>query len=85
MADTLFQLPQAFPPRKGHAADPGTGPAGQFCGTCEHYKRVKHRGQIYRKCGEMVDHWTNGPGSDIRAKDPACRYWTIARGNDAND
>ena len=77
MADTLFELPQPYPPRKGHAADPGTGPDGQTCGTCDHYTRRKHT-RTHLKCWLMKEHWTNGPGTDIRAKDPACRLWTEA-------
>lgn len=81
MADTLFKLPQPFPPRKGHAADPGTGPQGETCGTCRHYARAKHHDYYHLKCGLMREFWTHGPGSDIRAKDPACRYWQFKETN----
>ena len=59
---------------RGHAAPPGTGPEGETCGSCAHYTRRKFAG-TYRKCGLMEAHWTNGPKSDIRAKDPACKLW----------
>lgn len=62
--------------RKGHAWHPGTGPAGETCGGCEHYTRTRSGSlRTFRKCGLMQAHWTHGPGSDIRAKDPACRHW----------
>jgi hypothetical protein len=62
--------------RGGHAAAPGTGPAGKTCRTCEHYTRAHlESGRIVRKCGLMEVHWTRGPGTDIRAKDAACRHY----------
>lgn len=62
--------------RKGHAWMPGTGPAGETCGGCKHYTRTTSGSlRVYRKCALMKAHWTHGPGSDIRAKDAACRHW----------
>ena len=74
MNETLFKLPQPYPPRRGHAADPGTGPDGETCGTCDHYTQKRHS-RIHLKCWLMKEYWTNGPGSDIRKKDPACTHW----------
>ena len=62
---------------RGHAAPPGSGPAGETCRSCEHYTLRKWAG-VYRKCGLMRAHWTGGGGSDIRAKDPACSKWEKA-------
>jgi hypothetical protein len=59
---------------RGHAAAPGTGPAGQSCGTCRHLCRIKYA-KTYLKCGLMKSRWTGGPGTDIRAKDAACARW----------
>ena len=59
---------------RGHAAPPGSGPAGETCRTCEHFARRRYA-KTYLKCALMKAHWTGGPGSDIRAKDPACRLW----------
>lgn len=59
---------------RGHAAPPGTGPAGETCKTCQHYAHVQHASS-YRKCGLMRARWTGGPGTDIRAGDPACSKW----------
>lgn len=62
--------------RKGHAWTPGTGPEGETCGGCKHYTRTTTGARnTFRKCELMRAHWTHGPGSDIRAKDPACREW----------
>jgi hypothetical protein len=58
--------------RRGHAAIPGTGPKGETCGTCAHLAR--HRmAKTYLKC-DLI-RWTSGPGTDVRAKDPACSRW----------
>lgn len=60
--------------RRGHAATPGTGPVGETCKTCQHYTFVQ-MAKRYLKCGLMRHAWTGGPGTDIRAGDPACRYF----------
>ncbi|WP_316978030.1 hypothetical protein [Shumkonia mesophila] len=62
----------ARPPRKGHAAIPGTGPEGETCGTCDHLVR-RRLAKTYLKCGLIQ--WTSGAATDIRAKDPACSRW----------
>jgi len=61
-------------PRKGYAAPPGTGPAGETCRSCEHYARVEHA-KVYLKCALVKARWTGGPGTDILARSPACKYW----------
>ena len=78
----LFSIPQsaidyakAHPPKKGHAAKPGSGPAGETCGSCDHYAIRHYNGKTYRKCGACEKNWTFGPGTDIRKKDPACAFW----------
>jgi hypothetical protein len=57
--------------RKGYRGRPGTGPAGETCGTCKHLCRFKK----YSKCGLMHRLWTNGLGTDILQKSPACNFW----------
>jgi hypothetical protein len=57
--------------QRGYAAPPGTGPAGQTCGTCEHIVR----GAKYRKCELIRAKWTHGPGTDILARSAACNKW----------
>ena len=60
----------------GHPARPGTGPAGETCGTCEHYThKLIRSGRKFRKCGLTEASWTGGPGTDIRKKDAACAVW----------
>jgi len=71
----LFDVGDTLPKRKGHADQPGTGPAGETCKTCEHYARVHYHKSVHRKCALMEASWTHGPGSDIRASDPSCRRW----------
>ena len=58
----------------GYAYRPGTGPAGETCGTCEHKVR-KQMGGTFLKCGLAHHKWTGGPGSDILARSPACSGW----------
>lgn len=79
----LFTLPQSAldyakqrdrTKMRGHAAPPGTGPKGETCRTCLHYT-VKQMSKAYRKCALTKTRWTGGPGTDIRAKDPACAKW----------
>lgn len=62
---------------RGHAAPPGSEPAGETCKTCNHYT-LRQWARTYRKCGLMRAKWTGGGGSDIRAKDPACKFWEKA-------
>jgi len=61
--------------QRGHAAVPGTGPPGEKCGTCKHPVRVALHSKVIFKCNVMHHSWTNGAGTDIRLKDPACRWW----------
>lgn len=79
MATDLFgvETPEVHKPIKGgYAKQPGSGPVGETCGSCDHYTRVRIRsGRCYRKCGLMEAHWTNGPGTDIKKKTPACSMW----------
>jgi hypothetical protein len=57
-----------------YAALPGTGPAGETCGSCKNIVR-RQWDKIYLKCGLCRDRWTKGPGTDIKARSPACSKW----------
>lgn len=77
MSEQLMFLPESARhavKRRGHAWLPGSGPEGETCRSCKHYTRIHYAG-TYLKCKLMEAHWTHGPGSDIRAKDPACKFW----------
>lgn len=89
MAETaisdLFTLDRAMTPLerkrlragttpKGYAALPGTGPAGESCGSCENLVR-RQMARTYLKCALMQRGWTRGAASDVRAKSPACSRW----------
>ncbi len=63
------------PTKGGYAKQPGSGPKGETCGTCEHYTRVHRGAGVYRKCGLMEPSWTRGGGTDIKMKSPACSRW----------
>jgi hypothetical protein len=62
---------------RGYAAIPGTGPAGETCGSCAHMVR-RRLGGVYRKCGLMRAQWTGGAKTDIKATSPACSRWEAA-------
>ena len=77
----LMALPPHVKPvvrskKHGHAALPGTGPAGETCGSCKHLYR-KLMAKTYLKCELMHAHWTGGEGTDVRAGDAACRRWEV--------
>lgn len=87
MSDPLFVLPESalrgtHVPKRGHAARPGTGPKGETCGSCAHYT-LRRLSKTYRKCALTKATWTGGPGSDIRARDPACSMWDV-RGSEVS-
>lgn len=62
------------PQPQGHAWMPGTGPAGETCGTCLHLYRHQ-QAKTYLKCGKNSAIWTHGRRTDIRARDAACKFW----------
>ena len=71
-------VPVTWAPRKrhepkpwGYFAPPGTGPAGETCGTCEHHV-IKRMGKNYHKCARSRGKWTGGRKSDILVRSPAC-------------
>ena len=68
------KLKRRDPLPAGYAALPGTGPAGETCGTCRHHAIVQHSNR-YHKCGLMRQKWTGGVKTDIRVRSPACREW----------
>ena len=87
MQDELFNLDRAMTPderrklnrsakkkKTGHAWPPGTGPEGETCGSCKHLYR-KLMSKTYLKCDLMQAVWTGGGGTDVQAKDPACKKW----------
>jgi len=80
--DTIAPVPPGVPKKrktvpKGYAAPPGSGPAGEKCNTCAHFSG-RMRSRRYLKCELMRAHWTGGPGTDIRARSPACARWQSA-------
>jgi len=56
---------------RGYYQPPGTGPAGETCGTCKHIAR----GRRWAKCALSRGKWTSSRGTDILVKSPACRKW----------
>lgn len=57
-----------------YAAAPGTGPEGETCGSCKHLTRRKWA-KKYLKCELVQARWTRGPGTDVKARSPACAKW----------
>ena len=62
-----------------HADRPGTGPAGETCGSCGQMQHWEGGSKYYKKCG-LVPH-SNGAGTDIRNRDHACSKWTGLNSN----
>lgn len=60
---------------KGYPRRPGSGPAGQTCGTCVYAIDIDYHGRCYYKCAIIKHRWTHGPGTDIKLKSPACELW----------
>lgn len=56
---------------RGYAATPGTGPAGETCGSCKHLIR-REFAKVYRKC-RLTE--TRGASTDIKVRSPACLAW----------
>jgi hypothetical protein len=55
----------------GYAYFPGTGPAGETCGSCAHITPSRR----WHKC-ELARHkWTRSRRTDILVGAPACKYW----------
>lgn len=55
----------------GYAGIPGSGPEGKTCRTCKNCVRTGNRGK-FLKCLLLKHAWTHGPGTDIKARTPAC-------------
>lgn len=64
---------------RGYAYHPGTGPAGETCGSCKFIERWRR----FRKCNKYREFakWTHGPGTDVLARSPACKFWEAADAN----
>jgi len=68
----VIKSPKAYP------APPGSYKDGNFkCRNCKHYCRIKNDGKSYLKCGVIEHRWTHGPGTDIKASSPACKYFVM--------
>jgi hypothetical protein len=61
------------PKAAGYAAQPGTGPEGETCGSCSWCRAKQMRsGRRFYKCGRMTRAWTHGRATDICLRSPAC-------------
>lgn len=58
-----------------YAAQPGSGPAGETCGSCEHKTARGNVAGRYLKCLLTRPQWTKGSATDIKARTPACSKW----------
>jgi hypothetical protein len=75
LPETAIQYAERLTRLKGHAAPPGTGPAGETCGSCKYRASVMGGNKAFSKCDLMKHKRTHGSASDIRKKDPACSRW----------
>jgi hypothetical protein len=67
--------------RRGHAGHPGRGPEGETCRSCASLTRTR-MANTYLKCLLSRARWTGGGATDVRAKDPACEFWTAKAKSD---
>ncbi len=58
---------------RGYIAPPGSGPAGETCGSCQHI--VRANSGRYRKCALAERAWSHGRSTDVLARSPACSRW----------
>jgi hypothetical protein len=56
---------------RGYWNKPGTGPAGETCGSCRWIDRHRR----WAKCGKARVIHTGGRGTDILVRSPACSGW----------
>lgn len=57
---------------------PGSGPQGETCGGCFLATRRRRGKKQWIKCARMAHAYTNGSGTDVKAKWPACAAWEPA-------
>lgn len=68
--------------RNAWADKPGSGPAGETCGSCT-FCETYHYAKTYRKCAARPGHhWKGGRSTDIRPLDPACSKWSARANHD---
>lgn len=88
-ARALLKRKRREPTPNGYAWKPGTGPAGETCGSCKHHFR-NQMAKVYHKCSLSESRWTGGRATDILVRSPACKFWEadtatteqpISRGN----
>ena len=56
----------------GYAAAPGSGPAGETCGSCGHCRQRTVHGRNFYKCALMMAAWSRDRATDIVLRSPAC-------------
>lgn len=60
---------------RGYAMPPGSGPAGETCGTCQNLTRAQYTAGRYYKCALAKSLWTHGRKTDVLVHSPACAKW----------
>jgi hypothetical protein len=71
---TVKQRGKHYVQPRGYAWPPGTGPAGETCGSCKHLFRNR-LAKTYLKCSLTRAAWTGGRASDVLAGAAACKKW----------
>src|ERR1044072_5413527 len=59
----------------GYYRPPGSGPAGERCGTCAAAEQLQSGGKRFWKCRKAEYRWSRRVRTDIRLKSPACSGW----------
>ena len=81
----VFGVDRKFRPRvgrpNGYAAEPGTGPRGEFCRTCAFVVLFRK----WAKCEKLRGVWTGGRGTDILKTAQACSQWQAQTEKEKSD
>lgn len=70
-------MTRAIRPKRGYAAAPNSGPAGETCATCRHIGGV--RGNEYASQCRIAKRGSFGIAIYISPTSPACRRWETKR------
>ena len=73
-AEARALIARRDPMPAGYAAQPGSGPEGETCGSCAQLVRIR-MAKTYLKCALTRAAWTGGRKTDVLARAPACSRW----------
>ena len=66
-------MAESSPSTSATPAPPGTGPAGEVCGSCDSFWSATG---VATKCVLAASSWTMTPETDVGRNTPACSRWS---------